>query len=77
MGKTGKGKHRSTGYVHNHNHNPKAKNSDERRIELVKTIQVSRLSKLVERQKDRMTSYIPDDKKKLNEAKPGNVYLLD
>lgn len=71
MGKGGKGKQKSTGFVHQHNHNPKAKNSDERRLELVKTIQVSRLSKLVERQKALMTDYIPEDKRKLNEAKPG------
>ena len=71
MGKGGKGKHKSPGYVHQHNHNPKAKNSDERRLELVKTIQVSRLSKLVDRQKALLKEYIPEDKKKLNAKKPG------
>lgn len=71
MGKSDKGKNKSAGYVHQHNHNPKAKNSDERRLELVKTIQVSRLSKLVDRQKELLADYIPAEKRKLNEKKPG------
>ena len=60
MGKQSK-KMGSKGYVNNHNPNPKAHDSDERRLERVKSIQVNRLSKIADRLTNRLSSYIPEE----------------
>ena len=54
---------KGSGYEHNHTHNPKAHNSDERRLEVLKNIQISRLTKIVERLKTNLSNYVPEFEK--------------
>lgn len=62
-------------YQHNHTHNPKAHNSDERRLTVLRNIQISRLSKIADRIKADLESYIPEsEKKKVQKKDP--LYFL-
>ena len=52
-------KSKSTAYEHVHTHNPKAHKSDERRLEALKNVQISRLTKQVERLKQSLSNFVP------------------
>ena len=52
-------KGKSSSYEHVHTHNPKAHNSEERRIEALRKVHISRLTKAVERLKHSLTNYVP------------------
>jgi hypothetical protein len=65
----GPGKGGSTGYVHVHTHNPRARESDERKIELLRGLEVKKLQGYVDKRMAEMRNYIPPDKRK--RAKPG------
>lgn len=63
MGKAGK-KKSAVKYEHNHTHNPKAHESDERKLHRLNTLEIKRLKGYVDKQIEHMTSYIPEHLKK-------------
>jgi hypothetical protein len=63
--KGGKG----SAYVHVHTHNPRARESDERKLELLRGLEVKKLQGYVDKRMVEMRSYIPVDKRK--RPKPG------
>ena len=46
-------------YKHNHTHNSKARESDERKISMLQNMEIKRLQKNVDRQKEIMFKYLP------------------
>ena len=59
MGKNGKHVSKSIKGSYSHNSNPKAHNSDARRLELLENIQINRLTKIVDQLKDSLSYYKP------------------
>ena len=55
--------------VHNHTHNPKAHGSMERRVELLKGLEVKRLQNLVNKQREEMQAYHTAEQKALKKQK--------
>eukprot|EP01041_Mallomonas_annulata_P005661 gene5661-11423_t len=51
-------------YKHNHTHNARARESDERKISMLKNMEVKRLQKAVDKQIDNMRKYLPPGTKK-------------
>ena len=60
------GKKKAVGkrYLHKHTYNAKARESDERKIELLQSMEVKRLQKQVDKIKAEMRVYIPSDARK-------------
>jgi len=77
-GNRGSGGKRSKGgaYVHNHTHNPKAHGSMERRVELLKGLEVKRLQNLVNKQREEMQAYHTAEQKALKKQKMDVKYVL-
>ena len=50
-------------YEHNHTHNPRARESDERKIELLRGLEIKRLQGFVDKRIVEMRSYIPPEKR--------------
>jgi hypothetical protein len=51
----------SVKYEHNHTHNPKARESDERKISMLQTLEIKRLRTYVDKQIQNMENYIPPE----------------
>lgn len=74
MGKKKSGN--KSGYSHSHNPNPSARESDERRLNQLQTLEVKRLQKAVERQETDMRRFIPHDKRKKQKIGSQSLYSL-
>ncbi len=64
------GKRKAAGFVHNHTYNPRARESDERKIALLKNMEVNRLQKYVDKHTEEMRSYLPPEKRKKVKVDP-------
>ncbi len=54
----------TTKYEHNHTYNPRARESDDRKIESLKKLEIKRLQSSVTKQRELMQSYIPPESRK-------------
>ena len=62
MGKHGKRK--ASGYEHNHTYNPKAHESNERKLNNIQNIAIRRFQSYVDKIRDNMRNYLPESLKK-------------
>lgn len=73
---SGGGKRSSNKYVHKHTYNPKARESDERKIEQLKNIEVKRCQKHVDHHMALLQSYVPLEVRNRKPTAPDPAYFL-
>lgn len=57
-------------YEHNHTYNPRARESDDRKIESLKKLELKRLQSAVAKAKEAMQSYVPPESRKKYKIDP-------
>ena len=61
---------RGSNYVHKEKHNPNARESDERRTQMLKSLEIKRLRKIVEKQTEFLKAYINPESAKRPKLDP-------
>ena len=64
MGKSRKKSTFGSKYVHNHTHNPIARESDERKLERLHSLEIKRLKGIIEKNLAILKNYLPESERK-------------